>query len=664
MTIIEVDIPTKSQRMSSRQALDSDQPILIEPMQEKKCFALSKLVPKSSEERRRIQSIHLEQRRMKLAGMKIISETSDSLKKDVLKDSSQLTKMQLRENLRKLRYDQSLIHQWGVYTTEPIRKNEAIIEYIGEIIRLRVADKRQIRYEAEGNNGSYIFQLEKDKLIDATHKGGLARFINHSCTPNCATQVKFFDNENHIIIYAKRDINPYEELCYDYKMEYEPKEKRIRCLCGSPNCKQWLNWSEKAEVELNYKWNNGTEHKRRFQSAPEDREAESSGSSEIHEACESNNLNQSNQTNIQNNSEQSNKLDQQNEYDEQNELDQQDESDHQNESSDISDGKHSAKRKAKLRRFDEFEQFSDSESGELNDSDDTDEYVFHKGPSLSKKKLSQKSKKGIVNNDKSQRSYKRRVVVTDIKQNMNVQQQIPNNLNFPLQITPEILSSTLKQKQFATFLKGFVNLMAQPNLPLLLQGSPQAPQKMTQCFEMGTPQPIIHQNQDIKIPPSVMLQNQKNAIDQKFQNQPPIVYQNRKVKITQSVIQQNLNVQNLQPGTPQNQKIEIIQSNIQQNQVKIETPLNVRQNQDIKIPPSVMLQNQQIDFIQSSIQKNRNILPTPVIIQNQVEKKEPSNLEQGQQSNSPKVTTRKTHIVTRNHKKKVVSQPNKKDEND
>lgn len=337
MALVEVDIPEKSQRMLSRNISDSnfhsdvDKPIFIKPIQEKPCFALSVLTPKSPEERRKIHQKHFDERVNRASKKKIISENSDSMKKEkeMLKDSSQLTIMQLRENLRKLRFDQSLIHQWGVYTTELIRKNEAVIEYIGEIIRLRVADKRQVQYEAEGNNGSYIFQLEKDKLIDATHKGGLARFINHSCSPNCATQVKKFDGQNHIIIYAKRDIHPYEELCYDYQMEYEPKEKRIRCLCGSPNCKEWLNWSEKAEMELNYKWDNVIEHKRRFPSAPDEAESnDSDESSKTNELCEQNETNESDQ------SEQSDELDEtlllkeEEIFDDINELDEEDNSDY------------------------------------------------------------------------------------------------------------------------------------------------------------------------------------------------------------------------------------------------------------------------------------------------------------------------------------------------
>ena len=103
-------------------------------------------------------------------------------------------------------------------------------------------------YEKEGNNGSYIFRLFGDTYIDATRIGGKARFINHSCDPNCETKIMDLFGEKHVVIVALRDIEPYEELVYDYKIEFESKDKRIKCCCGSAKCKGWLNWNEQAEL--------------------------------------------------------------------------------------------------------------------------------------------------------------------------------------------------------------------------------------------------------------------------------------------------------------------------------------------------------------------------------------------------------------------------------
>jgi histone-lysine N-methyltransferase SETD1 len=80
-------------------------------------------------------------------------------------------------------------------------------------------------------------------VVDATTKGSLARFVNASCDPNCYTQIITHDGKKKIIIYAKRDIQPDEELVYDYKfpIEYDPA-KRIRCYCGAVRCTGWMNW--------------------------------------------------------------------------------------------------------------------------------------------------------------------------------------------------------------------------------------------------------------------------------------------------------------------------------------------------------------------------------------------------------------------------------------
>lgn len=160
--------------------------------------------------------------------------------------------LRLYRNMQGLVCNVSNIHGWGLFATRDFKANDPLIEYTGEIIRLAVVDRREEMYEKSGNRGSYIFRLGDDdsEYIDATIIGGPARFINHSCDPNCATKIMTFDGVKHIVIYAIEDIKKGTELCYDYKLTYESKEKRIKCLCGSKNCRQWLNWSEKAENRI------------------------------------------------------------------------------------------------------------------------------------------------------------------------------------------------------------------------------------------------------------------------------------------------------------------------------------------------------------------------------------------------------------------------------
>lgn len=78
-------------------------------------------------------------------------------------------------------FAKSHIHDWGLFARERIEVNEMVIEYIGEVIRQRVADHREKVYERMGIGSSYLFRVDEDTIIDATKTGNLARFINHCC---------------------------------------------------------------------------------------------------------------------------------------------------------------------------------------------------------------------------------------------------------------------------------------------------------------------------------------------------------------------------------------------------------------------------------------------------------------------------------------------------
>eukprot|EP00002_Diphylleia_rotans_P030848 TRINITY_DN6382_c0_g1_i2.p1 TRINITY_DN6382_c0_g1~~TRINITY_DN6382_c0_g1_i2.p1 ORF type:complete len:1204 (+),score=171.94 TRINITY_DN6382_c0_g1_i2:45-3656(+) len=140
-----------------------------------------------------------------------------------------------REKL--LTFQRSSIHNYGLFALEAINQNEMVIEYIGEIVRERVADIREIRYQMDG--GSYMFRIDRNHVIDATYKGNLARFINHSCDPNCHAQIISVENTKRIVIYAKKYIEKGEEITYNYRFPLE--EKKIPCYCGATACKKYLN---------------------------------------------------------------------------------------------------------------------------------------------------------------------------------------------------------------------------------------------------------------------------------------------------------------------------------------------------------------------------------------------------------------------------------------
>ncbi|HSP77665.1 MAG TPA: SET domain-containing protein-lysine N-methyltransferase [Myxococcaceae bacterium] len=131
----------------------------------------------------------------------------------------------------------SPIQGQGAFATRSIRKGARIIEYVGERITQAEADAR---YDdtAMSRHHTFLFNVDEDTVIDAAHEGNDARFINHSCNPNCQA----FLEGDRVYIYSKRDISEGEELSYDYGYERTedmgPEEDALYvCRCGAPNCR-------------------------------------------------------------------------------------------------------------------------------------------------------------------------------------------------------------------------------------------------------------------------------------------------------------------------------------------------------------------------------------------------------------------------------------------
>ncbi|XP_073175047.1 histone-lysine N-methyltransferase 2D isoform X4 [Lepidochelys kempii] len=134
----------------------------------------------------------------------------------------------------------SRIQGLGLYAAKDLEKHTMVIEYIGTIIRNEVANRREKIYE-EQNRGIYMFRINNEHVIDATLTGGPARYINHSCAPNCVAEVVTFDKEDKIIIISSRRIPKGEELTYDYQFDFEDDQHKIPCHCGAWNCRKWMN---------------------------------------------------------------------------------------------------------------------------------------------------------------------------------------------------------------------------------------------------------------------------------------------------------------------------------------------------------------------------------------------------------------------------------------
>jgi uncharacterized protein len=136
----------------------------------------------------------------------------------------------------------SRIHGRGVFALRRIRKGTRIIEYLGDRISHAQADRRYDEHD-EHDNHTFLFSVDRGLVIDAGVGGNEARFINHSCGPNCESVIE----RRRVFIDAIRDIEPGEELAYDYQIGRErgdpPNVDEIyACRCGSSHCRGTMLW--------------------------------------------------------------------------------------------------------------------------------------------------------------------------------------------------------------------------------------------------------------------------------------------------------------------------------------------------------------------------------------------------------------------------------------
>lgn len=131
----------------------------------------------------------------------------------------------------------SPIHGLGGFARRQIPRGTRVIEYAGEKISNAEADRR---YDDESmkRHHTFLFILNSRTCVDAAFEGNEARFLNHSCAPNCEAVIE----RGHIWIEALADIPADTELVYDYQYEDDPEYTEqdltfYACHCGAPNCR-------------------------------------------------------------------------------------------------------------------------------------------------------------------------------------------------------------------------------------------------------------------------------------------------------------------------------------------------------------------------------------------------------------------------------------------
>lgn len=134
-----------------------------------------------------------------------------------------------------VRLARSGLHGYGLFARSALPRGTRIIEYVGERITKAEADRRDeqrlARRAAGGDGCVYIYELNQRHDIDGRVPWNLARRINHSCAPNCETQVA----RGRIWIVALRAIPAGEELTYDYRFDLT-EWRDHPCRCGAPGC--------------------------------------------------------------------------------------------------------------------------------------------------------------------------------------------------------------------------------------------------------------------------------------------------------------------------------------------------------------------------------------------------------------------------------------------
>ena len=135
---------------------------------------------------------------------------------------------------------------YGLRTDMDLHPNDFIFEYIGEVINEPTFRRRMIQYDEEGIKHFYFMSLSKSEFVDATRKGNLGRFCNHSCVANCYVDKWVVGDKLRMGIFALRAIRAGEELVFNYNVDRYGAEPQP-CYCGEPNCVGFIGGKTQTE---------------------------------------------------------------------------------------------------------------------------------------------------------------------------------------------------------------------------------------------------------------------------------------------------------------------------------------------------------------------------------------------------------------------------------
>lgn len=145
---------------------------------------------------------------------------------------------------RKISVRDSHVHGKGVFALVDIPKGNRIIEYKGQRITWEKALKRH-PHDPKNPHHTFFFDIDDNLVIDGGRDGNSARWINHSCHPNCKAEQVEVGGHQRVFIHARRNIRAGEELFYDYGLIIDAKltqklREAYKCLCGTRYCRGTL----------------------------------------------------------------------------------------------------------------------------------------------------------------------------------------------------------------------------------------------------------------------------------------------------------------------------------------------------------------------------------------------------------------------------------------
>ncbi|ETN36871.1 uncharacterized protein HMPREF1541_07858 [Cyphellophora europaea CBS 101466] len=135
---------------------------------------------------------------------------------------------------------------YGLRANTDLKPNEFIFEYIGEVIAENAFRKRMVAYDDEGIKHFYFMSLSRGEFIDATKRGNLGRFCNHSCNPNCYVDKWVVGDKLRMGIFAERYVKAGEELVFNYNVDRYGANPQP-CYCGEDNCTGFIGGKTQTE---------------------------------------------------------------------------------------------------------------------------------------------------------------------------------------------------------------------------------------------------------------------------------------------------------------------------------------------------------------------------------------------------------------------------------